>query len=341
MSAGPFARGRRDPRRRTRRPRAGPPRRPGERRRAPRDRGPPPTPAGRRCPRCSASAHDLGDAPAGALGGAHFLDASGTQRLEDGIDAVDQHFIAQATLSRGHRSLASAGPRYRSRGIRQRSDKGRRALAAAQDLRQAGAGGKLGAAIDRRDGEIELRALRAPGQRDPDRMKQRLALLSGRRLSPRRRSREIAPCRAAAHPRARSASAVHDGTRAIGSHLAAITGVGQRRLRRCSRTGTRAVPAPDRGDRPTPRRSGSTDARNSRPCASGVIATPACTKNGTDSSASRAGVRHLQIVAVHPRQLLLVEHAGAWPDVVQREPPRQLVRPASARLHRPRAATSR
>src|SRR5882762_3869466 len=54
-----------------------------------------------------------------------------------------------------------------------------RSLPRAEDLHNAGVGRKRGAALDRRDGEIELGSAALPRQRDANRMKQRLPLLAG------------------------------------------------------------------------------------------------------------------------------------------------------------------
>ena len=154
-------------------------------------------------------------------------------------------------LAAQDRSACSAVSRLRSWCL-ERARERRRALAAAEDRRQAGARRQLGAAIDRRHGEIELRPLGRGRSARPDRMEQRLALLPGPRLDlvrdraeplaiePRRR-RELVGQRA----RRRRARRRRSSRRATAASR-------QRRARRRSRTGTPAAPAPDRADRPTP-----------------------------------------------------------------------------------------
>ena len=52
---------------------------------------------------------------------------------------------------------------------------------------------------------------------------------------------------------------------------------------------------------------------------------PACVEERQRQLGQPLRLRQLQVVAVHPRELLLVEHAGAVADGLEREPPRQLV----------------
>ena len=108
-----------------------------------------------------------------------------------------------------------------------------------------------GAALDRRHREIELEPFGLPGQREPDRMKQRLALLP--RLLPHtrrprrgtRRDRRSGPTVASSSASASITAARADGFGADLRHLASAA------RRASSRTGTAAAPAPARVDRPT------------------------------------------------------------------------------------------
>ena len=164
-----------------------------------------------------------------------------------------------------------------------------------------------------------------PVSDDPDRMEQRLPLLTGLRLhlagdrakplaiEPRRRRQLLGE--RARPPRARPARSSPRGRR------------GRRAPRRHrSRTGT----ASRAGNlvEPIDRRRGHRHRAGEKlePPPVGVIG-----HAGLDEIRRRPAARgapasaDLQVVAVHPRQLLLVEHAGAVADVVERKPARQLV----------------
>jgi hypothetical protein len=96
---------------------------------------------------------------------------------------------------------------------------GGRALAAAEDRWNAGAGRQLGAAIDRRHREIEFRTFGPPGQCESNGMKQRFPLLTRARLHTVRRSAKlfaVEPRRAAASS---SASATTTAARGVASFL--------------------------------------------------------------------------------------------------------------------------
>ena len=83
--------------------------------------------------------------------------AAGAQRFEHRIDAVDQHH--EVARCRPIVVTSCTGYAWYHCHANRRS-KRRRALAAAEDLREAGARRQFGAAIDRRHRQIELRALR-------------------------------------------------------------------------------------------------------------------------------------------------------------------------------------
>src|SRR5262249_32106031 len=68
-----------------------------------------------------------------------------------------------------------------------------RALAVADDCRHARAARQVGAAIDRRHGQVELRTFGAPGQRYSNWMEQRLTFLTRAGLHPVRRLAKFLP----------------------------------------------------------------------------------------------------------------------------------------------------
>ena len=175
------------------------------------------------------------------------VDAPRAQRFEDRVDAVDQHGLT-ARGPTPARELDARCSRARARGYAaplQRARERRRALAAAEDRRDARAARQLRAAIDRRHGEIELRALRRAR--------------SARRESDGTAPSPFCPVRAftwfaTARNRSRSsrgaaasssASAAHDGARAVGAASRRARRRRRAPLRRRSRTGTPAAPAPD------------------------------------------------------------------------------------------------
>ena len=180
----------------------------------------------------------------------------------DRVDAVDRSSTIQRRSANGsigspvwsspiHAAAKARRTRARARGTRRSADSPRRRR-------------QLGAAIDRRHREIELRPFGAAGQRDPNRMKQRLRLLTGPRLhAVRGRAKPLAiePRRAPPAPRQAPRPRRARRRRVISARIA------RRRAPRpaSSRTGTPAAPAPGRADRPTPVAIGITDARNASP----------------------------------------------------------------------------
>ena len=203
----------------------------------------------------------------------------------------------------------------------------RGALAAAENRATPAERGNSGAAIDRRHGQIELGAARLAGQRDADRMKQRLALLPGRCLTrawPRRGT-----------PRDRAGRVELLGERAI--TLA-------RRRRRHSATSSSRQRAAGRTRRGTAARSGISSSRSTEPTAIGsnerldelhrLVGAPRDVAARREVAQRLGGEarrrRRLHVVAVHPRELLDVEDAGAVADVLDREPARHLVAGSSS-----------
>ena len=122
---------------------------------------------------------------------------------------------------------------------------------------------QVGAAIDRRHGQIELRTLGPAGQRD------RIGWNSALPFCPVRAFTWFAD-RAeplAIEPRRRRqllGERAHDRARAVAAHLLADAPDRAAPRRRRSRTETRAAPAPDRADRPTRVAIAIADARNSQ-----------------------------------------------------------------------------
>ena len=185
---------------------------------------------------------------------------------------------------------------------------------------------------------VELESLGLAGQRQPDRMEQRLALLPGLLAHARRQRRGTPRDRAAARGRA--------APRRARRSLPAPPPPPQRspgpraRARPNSRTETRSR-AGTCSSRSTDAAASGHDAASGTPDrpASAVETHPACCRYGNASAASRAAIGRLQIVAVHPRQLLDVEHAGAVADVLEPESRGQLVERQQLLVRRP--ATSR
>src|SRR5205823_8584388 len=75
------------------------------------------------------------------------------------------------------RSTAKRSSIPRCPQLLQRADKRRRALPVAGNFRNARVGRQLRTAIDRLDGEVKLRTVGPAGERDPNRVEQRPALL--------------------------------------------------------------------------------------------------------------------------------------------------------------------
>ncbi len=111
-------------------------------------------------PARSAACDQVSEASARARGDAQLLDSAGAQRLENGVDAVDQHDGLAARLDAGRYSPDATAERYQPVRLdaMQRFAEGGRALAAADDRRQAGACGR----VPRRD-RSPARPDRAPG----------------------------------------------------------------------------------------------------------------------------------------------------------------------------------
>ena len=229
------------------------------------------------------------------------------QRLEHRVDAVDRmHSSRRRTKSRTISADLRALLSFVIVTSFQRAHERRRALAAADDRRDARRRGQLGAAIDRRHRQIELRALRrgrsarreSDGTAPSPSARPRLHPVRDRAKSlaiePRRRRQLLG--QRARRPRARR-------RRCISSRTPAIA---ERRAPRRSRTETPAAPAPGSADRPTRSPSPSPTPETRGRASSGVIA-------------------HAGLVEIRQRQL-----ARAAPD-----------RPSSGSAGSPRPASPR
>ena len=183
---------------------------------------------------------------------------------------------------------------------------------------------QVGPAVDGRDREIELGAVGLAGQRDANRMKERLPLLPGLRLHahwpPRGTARDRAAVPRTVRRRAHSSSRAQR-PRVISARIASSASVASAE----NVNSTRAAPEPGPGDRPSRSQSASPRRETPAPSASGVIGNARRREIRQRQLRKARRVGQLEIVAVHPRELLLVEHAGAQADVVERKASRHLL----------------
>ena len=187
---------------------------------------------------------------------------------------------------------------------------------------------KSAARVDGRDQHVELGALGFAGDDQPDRVEQRLALWrrcrrppawpapGTRRVEVSRGAPASASAQARDHRRRRAAATPRRGRRHAPAPSAASN----------AKTSVHAARAARSAGRPTRPAAGARRASQARAAADGApVAIPRASRYGSASVTSRAGVGGLQVVAVDPRQLGLVEHARRCGRRRQVEPPRQLV----------------
>ena len=293
-------------------------RRPGARRRARRARAI----ARRRRPARTRHATSSRVAPASAHASAL------RPRLVSAVDAVDRA-IRDVTRTRRRKRLAATGlmPRRSAPwtavdSVPERLRERLRALAAADDRRQPRVSPAARAAIDRRHRQIQLGPAVRPGQRDAESDGTAPCPSARSARAPGRRPPGTPPCRRAA-PRSRRAAPGPRSRAPRCSSTCATSGccsaaAGSKSNRNCSRSGISS----SRSTEPTA--IGSSDARNSS--ASSVAAPHVAARHEVADrlGGDPARRRHLHVVAVHPRQLLVVEDAGAVADVLDREAAREL-----------------